>query len=136
MSIQRSDRRRFKGWYVRCIRRGVKYSKFFSDAEFGFEKSYREAEAYNRLIEASLPLDLSKMGPTKKSTTNILGVYRKQWMDTRRGKTVLRDYYVASWQVDGKTKFAALSVKKYGVVIAKKMAKECRNAREHLYRVR
>ena len=128
--IQRSDRQRYIGWYVRVSRNGKISTKFFSDAEYGGKIKALHTAANQDAEWREIQSDVLKWNPQSNNTSGIRGVSRKRWFDERYKK--FRNYWIAVWPGGS----ASINVDVYGEEKAKYMAVECRLAKTHLYRVR
>jgi hypothetical protein len=115
------------GWYVRLLRRGKRFARFFSDKQGpGKVKALASAQKYYATIAAKHPpLSRRALAQIKRrwSRTRIVGVNKIAKIVKGRPYT----FWVATWTPrKGEYKTSCFSVKKYGNAQAKKMAVRAR----------
>jgi hypothetical protein len=91
------------GWSVRIVREGTQHSKYFRFSDGGLRKSLARAKRYRDQLLRQLGARQWKKGPRKKASNNSSGV-------TGVSKNVY-GRWVATWQEDGKQRFATFKSK-------------------------
>jgi hypothetical protein len=116
------------GYYVRLLRSGKKYSRFFSDQKYqGKKKSLAAAKAYYKLLCAKHPpMSRKKFAQIKRHPhkTGVIGV--NKFSKEANGKK----YYLwqATWSPRvGKIEKRSFAVRKYGETKAKQLALKARS---------
>lgn len=114
--ISRVKTGKTNGWQVRLMREGKKHSKFFSLKRFGNEaEALQNAQTYrNSLLALAPPTQQNKvdMSPDAGIRIEVAGNYRA---------------WVASWvDGNGKRRQRRFSIRKYGNLKAKQMARKAR----------
>jgi hypothetical protein len=91
------------GWSVRIVRDGVQHSKYFRFSNGGIRQSLARAKRWRNKMLRELGERQWKKGPRKKAINNSSGT-------TGVSKNVY-GRWVATWQEDGKQRFATFKTK-------------------------
>jgi len=113
------EKSRTHSWLVTVQRRGQIYHRHFTDGIYGGKrKALDEAKVYRDELLARLrPLTrVERCNITKKNNrSGISGVTRIDGMDTKRGRSYHRRYWLAQWPIgNGKAQMKKFSIKQYG----------------------
>lgn len=113
-----------RGWWVRIMRSGKRYSQYFSDEKYGGKDKAKAAairfrNAFLLQFTESSGAECSRTGHRKisrRNKTGVEGVHRSTYPYRKRGKKYICDAFVAHWpSLTGKQQEVAhFSIKKYG----------------------